>query len=170
MLPIGAVLLPIMFNLLQKTYGIGLEPGQLSAPTGLKIASLAMVMEKGLSALPPGALVASFVAIIFGVVVELLLAFTKRDPAGKDVVRFPWLPIPSALGFALILPPSLSIATAVGSVISASWRKFSGSEKGSYALIAAPIAAGLMAGEAIVGSILLPLLGTLLEFLQPFLS
>jgi hypothetical protein len=35
-----------MFNMLERTYDIGLNPGQLSAPPGLKIAMLAIVMEK----------------------------------------------------------------------------------------------------------------------------
>jgi len=32
--------------MLERTYDIGLNPGQLSVPTGLKIAMLAIVMEK----------------------------------------------------------------------------------------------------------------------------
>jgi hypothetical protein len=47
-IPVGAFLTPWVFDILQRTYGIGLNPGQLSAPTGLKIATLAIVMEKGL--------------------------------------------------------------------------------------------------------------------------
>lgn len=168
-LPIGAILLPITFNLLQRTYGIGLEPGQLSAPTGLKIATLAVVMEKGVSALPPYALEASVVSVIFGCLVELLLFLRRTDAQGQSQQRFPWLPVPSALGFALILPPSLTISMAVGSVISASWRRFSQSNAGNYALYAAPLAAGLIAGEAMVGAILLPVLGVLLEVLRPLL-
>jgi hypothetical protein len=46
--PIGAFLTPFMFDMLERIYGIGLNPGQLSDPTGLKIATLAIVMEKGL--------------------------------------------------------------------------------------------------------------------------
>lgn len=56
--PIACVLVPLMFDLLNHTYGIGTDPGQLAAPTGLKIASLAMVMEKGVAAMPHGALTA----------------------------------------------------------------------------------------------------------------
>jgi uncharacterized oligopeptide transporter (OPT) family protein len=165
-IPIGAFLTPVIFNILNKTYGIGLNPGQLAAPTGLKIATLAIVMEKGLSYLPRGALTASIVAIIIGVLFELLLAVRKKKPNGEEVSRFWWVPIPAALGFALILPPSLNIGVAVGSVISAVWRKFSPKEDGSYMLFAAPLASGLVAGEAIVGSILLPALAMLLGLFQ----
>lgn len=164
-LPIAAVLVPLVFNLMEKTYGIGTDPGQLSAPTGLKIASLAMVMENGAAALPRGAMIASLIAATLGVILELLLAFRKSD--GSQ--RFGWLPIPSAFGFALILPPPLMISMAIGGVISAIWRKFSTSVTGSYQLFGAPIAAGLIAGEAIVGAILIPVLGVLLELLKPYL-
>ncbi|MBN1585375.1 OPT/YSL family transporter [Candidatus Uhrbacteria bacterium] len=163
-IPIGALLTPLVFKLLQHTYGIGLDPGQLAAPTGLKIASLAIVMERGLSALPPGALTASAAAIAVGVLFEILLAVRRRDADGKETGRFGCIPIPSALGFALILPPSLTIGIAVGSVIAAVWRKFcppQPDEGGKYDLYAAPIASGMIAGEAIIGSILLPAIAIL---------
>ena len=163
-IPIGAVLTPIMFNLLQETYGIGLNPGQLSAPTGLKIATLAIVMEQGLSALPRGALTASLIAAIIGVVFELLLAVRKREEDGSESARFWWVPIPSSLGFALILPPPLTIGIAIGSVFGTIWKKLAAPQEGgsSYELFAAPLASGLIAGEAIVASILLPALSALL--------
>lgn len=168
-IPIGALLTPIMFDLLQRTYGIGLNPGQLAAPTGLKIATLAIVMEQGLTALPYGAMTASIVAIVVGILFELLLAIRKRDAKGNETSRFWWVPVPSALGFALILPPVLTIGTAVGSVISAVWRKFAPSQpdgSGKYDLYAAPVASGLIAGEAIIGSILLPALAILMALFK----
>lgn len=163
-IPIGAILTPIMFSMLEKTYGIGLEPGQLAAPTGLKIATLAMVMEKGLSYLPHGALQASIIAIFVGVFFEMLLAFKKTSQEGHETSRFWMVPIPAALGFALILPASLNIGIALGSVISAVWHRFSPGEEGSYGLFAAPFASGLVAGEAMVGSILLPAMAAVMQF------
>ena len=165
-IPIGAILTPFMFNMLERTYGIGLNPGQLAAPTGLKIATLAIVMEKGLSYLPHGALQASIIAIFIGVLFELLLAFKKTNEQGHEVSRFWFVPIPAALGFALILPASLNIGMAVGSVISAVWRKFSPGEGGAFGHYAAPLASGLVAGEAMVGSILLPALAALMELVK----
>ena len=165
-IPVGALLTPLMFSMLQKTYGIGLNPGQLTAPTGLKIATLAIVMEQGLQYLPRGAMNASLIAIVIGVLFELLLAIRKKDSKGNEVSRFWFIPIPSALGFALILPPSLNIGMAVGSVISAIWNKFSTAKDGSFELYAIPLASGLVAGEAMVGSILLPALAMLMEFVQ----
>jgi uncharacterized membrane protein YjgN (DUF898 family) len=164
--PLGALLTPICFNLLQRTYGVGLEPGQLSAPTGLKIATLAIVMEKGITFMPKGALTASIICIIVGIVAELLLSVRRRNDEGKDKSVFWFIPVPAQLGFALILPPSLNIAMAIGSVISAIWRKFSTEEKGSYQQYAAPLASGLIAGEAIMGAIFLPAVILLIEWVK----
>lgn len=165
-IPVGAFLTPFVFDILQRTYGIGLNPGQLSAPTGLKIATLAIVMEKGLGYLPYGALQASIYAIFIGVVFELLLSIRRKNAQGEERALFPWIPIPAAFGFALILPPSLTIATCLGCVVSAVWRKFSVQKDGAFELYAAPIASGLIAGEAMVGSILMPALAMLLEWLK----
>ncbi len=162
-IPIGALLTPIVFNVLQHTYGIGLNPGQLSAPTGLKIATLAIAMERGLGYLPHGALVASKVGIVLGVVFELLLAVQKKDGTGS---RFWFVPIPAALGFALILPASLNIAIALGAVIAAVWRKAAPGPDGNFERYAAPLASGLIAGEAVVGSILMPVLAIVLEIIR----
>jgi uncharacterized oligopeptide transporter (OPT) family protein len=162
-IPIGALLTPIVFNVLQHTYGIGLNPGQLSAPTGLKIATLAIAMERGLGYLPHGALAASKVGIVLGVVFELLLAVRAKDGEGS---RFWFVPIPAALGFALILPPSLNIAIALGAVTAAVWRKAAPGVDGHFERYAAPLASGLIAGEAVVGSILMPALAMLLELIR----
>ena len=162
-IPIGALLTPIVFNVLQHTYGIGLNPGQLSAPTGLKIATLAIAMERGLGYLPHGALTASKVGIALGVVFELLHAVRSKDGRGS---RFWFVPIPAALGFALILPPSLNIAIAIGAVTAAVWRQAAPGAEGSYESYAAPLASGLIAGEAVVGSILMPALAMLLELIR----
>ncbi len=139
-------------------------------------------MEKGISALPHGALTASIVAIFIGVAFELLLSVLVRkrdektnkivvvtDASGRPKQRFWWVPIPSAFGFALILPPSLTLGMAVGSVAAAVWHRFSNAEKGSYALFGEPLAAGFVAGEAIVGAILLPALAVLVEFLKSYI-
>lgn len=164
-LPIGAVLTPIFFKVMVDTYGIGFGPGQLTAPTALKIASLAMVMEKGTSGLPHGALTAAVVAAVIGIGLELLLGMRRKNAAGEEAQWFPWLPVPSAVGFAMILPPSLTVAMAFGSMVSAIWRAFSTKAGGSYALFAAPLASGLLAGESVIGGILLPLLQVLAGYM-----
>ena len=165
-IPIGAILTPLMFNMLERTYGIGLNPGQLAAPTGLKIATLAIVMEKGISYLPYGALQASVIAIFIGVFFELMLSVKRTNELGHEVSRFWFIPIPAALGFALILPASLNIGIACGSMISAIWGRFSPGEEGSFGLYGTPLASGLVAGEAMVGAILLPALAAVMDLLK----
>ena len=175
---IASLLVPVAFNVLVASYGVGLEPGQLSAPTALKISSLALVMEQGLSALPPGALVASAWAGALGVVMELALTVKRRDADGaiylnadgNSEARFGWVPVPSALGFALILPPSLSLSLALGSVLSAAWRRLAPSPAGSFATYAAPVASGGVAGEAIAGGVVIPALALLTGALRGWLG
>ncbi len=162
-LPVSALLLMPVFNLLQKTYGIGTQAGQLSAPTALKIASLAIVMEKGKEALPHGALLAAIIAAVIGIALELLMASRIVGPDGKSRQRFGWVPVPSALGFALILPPPLTIALAIGSVASAGWKKLAPTTGGSHELYCPPIGAGLVAGDAVVAGVLLPLAAVIFE-------
>lgn len=156
-IPIGAFLTPFAFGMMMQTYGIGYDAGQLSAPTSLKIASLAVAMEKGASGLPQGALNASIAAALIGVFLEVLMAFRRKDKDGNEVMRFPWVPVPSMIGFAMILPPSLTIATAAGSVVSAIWRA-SSKKNGSYATYRLPLASGFLAGESIIGGVFLPAL------------
>jgi uncharacterized oligopeptide transporter (OPT) family protein len=87
----------------------------------------------------------------------------KKEGEGS---RFWFVPIPAALGFALILPPSLNIAIALGAVIAAVWRKAAPGDDGSFERYAAPLASGLIAGEAVVGSILMPAVAMLLEVIR----
>ena len=59
------------------SYGIGLETGQLSAPTALKIAAMAIVMEQGASALPHGAVQASIVGAVIGIAFVAMIEWIK---------------------------------------------------------------------------------------------
>lgn len=145
-LPIGAIIVPLAFQAMVDTYGIGFEQGQLSAPTGLKIASVAIVMAKGVSALPAGALAWSAIALVFGVGCELLAP------------RFRWLPNTAAFGFALILPTTLSLGLATGSIAAAVWRHF---KPETHAKFCDVTGAGILAGESLVGGVLIPALAVL---------
>lgn len=177
-IPVGAFLLAPSVNMLISHYGFGGDNG-LAAPTGLKIASLAMVMEQGIAALPRGALTASIIAAALGIVLELLTMVRVPVPASepneqhanapaRTRQRFWWVPIPSVVGFAFILPPGLTIPMAFGSVIAAVWRRFSPSPNGSFTAYVAPMAGGFIAGEAIIAAVLLPILGTIMELLKEF--
>ena len=75
-------------------------------------------------------------------------------------------PIPAALGFALILPASFNIAIAFESVFAFIWNRLSPGEGKSFDIYATSVASGLIAGEAMVGSLLFLALAALIEFIR----
>lgn len=149
---IGAVSVAIMFPLLVHKYGIG-GSGQLSAPTGLKLANVAVLINQGIDAFPKGALPASLIALILGISLEVL-----REIRVKGQAVFLWLPNAAALGFGLILPPSISIMMGLGSVFSFVWSKYA---KESFDRYRTTVAAGLVVGEAVIAGLVLPVLAAM---------
>jgi uncharacterized oligopeptide transporter (OPT) family protein len=149
---IGALSVAVMFPLLVHKYGIG-GSGQLSAPTGLKLANVAVLINKGIDAFPRGALQAALIAVVLGVVIEVL-----REIRVKDRSIFFWLPNAAALGFGLILPPSISMMMGAGAIFSYGWSKYS---KESYERYHTTVAAGLVVGEAVIAGLVLPVLAAL---------
>lgn len=149
---IGALSVAIMFPLLVQKYGIG-GSGTLSAPTGLKLANVAVLINEGLSAFPKGALAASVIALVSGVALEFL-----REVRVQERAIFFWLPSASAVGFGLILPPSISIMMGLGAVFAYVWSKYS---KESFDRYRTTVAAGLVVGEAVIAGLVLPVLAAL---------
>jgi uncharacterized oligopeptide transporter (OPT) family protein len=147
--PIGAAAVAIMYPLLVKRYGLGGEG--LSAPTGIKLANMAVLLSKGFSALPRYALTAMIIASIAGIVVEIL-----RDKFDAGWVN--WIPSIGAFGFALILPGELNIPMGLGAVAGFIWMKTS---RGSYERYAITVASGFIAGEAVLGGLVLPVLAAM---------
>jgi len=163
-IPVAAIGLYLGFDLMVQQYGFG--GAGLSAPTGLKFASLAVVLEKGVSALPPYALSASIVGIVVGVVFEVLSFMKKRSHDGNESAMFPWIPSVTALCFALILPPFLSLPIALGSICGAIWKKMN---QVSYHANNDSVAAGFLAGDAIVAGIFIPLVFALMQYVMKML-
>jgi uncharacterized oligopeptide transporter (OPT) family protein len=149
---IGALSVAIMFPLLVHKYGIG-GSGTLSAPTGLKLANVAVLINEGLSAFPKGALQASVIAMISGVAIEFM-----REIRVQDRLIFFWLPSASAIGFGLILPPSISIMIGLGAIFAYIWEKYS---KDSFDKYRTTVAAGLVVGEAVIAGLVLPICAAL---------
>jgi uncharacterized oligopeptide transporter (OPT) family protein len=144
--PIGAAAVSLMYPLLVEHYGLG--PGGLTAPTGLKMANMAVLLTKGWSALPGGALQAAAVAAVLGSVLAVLSA--RRD--------WVWLPSAAGLGFGLILPGVLTIPMAIGAILGWVWERRS---PGTFRDYRFTLAAGLVAGDALVSGVILPILASL---------
>lgn len=142
-IPIGAAAVAIMYPLLIRHYGLG--GNGLAAPTGLKLANMAVLMSKGISAFPPGALLWTVIAAMAGVVMTV----------AKDKTGWPWIPSAAGFGFALILPGTLNIPIAFGAVVAWIWSK---TRPESYERSCITVASGFIGGEALVAGLILPIL------------
>jgi len=141
--PIGAGAVAIMYPILIGHYGLGGDG--LAAPTGLKLANMAVLMSKGISAFPPGALFWTVIAAVAGVLLALL----------RDRYRMRWLPSAAGFGFALILPGTLNLPIALGALIGWAWQKYS---PDSYERNYVTVASGFIGGEALIAGLILPIL------------
>lgn len=141
-IPIGAASVAIMYPILVQRYGLG---EGLTAPTGLKLANMAVLMSKGLSAFPPGALAWTVVAAIVGVFLTL----------GKSIGKQAWLPSAAAFGFALILPGLLNVPIALGAICGWWWKKVAPEHYDRHRIT---LASGFIGGEALIAGLLLPIL------------
>lgn len=144
--PIGAAAVAIMYPLLVQTYGLG---EGLTAPTGLKIANMSVLLSKGFDALPRGCLTWTLIAAVWGVASAIAEEKTKWAQ---------YLPSAAAFGFALILPGTLNLPQGLGGVAGWMWSRRwpMGYEK--YAIT---VASGLIAGEALLGGVVMPVWLTL---------
>jgi uncharacterized oligopeptide transporter (OPT) family protein len=142
-IPIGAAAVAIMYPLLVTRYGLG--GNGLAAPTGLKLANMAVLMSKGISAFPPGALLWTVIAGIAGVAMTLL----------KDKLNWTGIPSAAGFGFALILPGTLNIPVALGAVMAWAWDR---ANPKSSADNCVTLASGFIGGEALVAGLILPVL------------
>ncbi len=117
-----------------------LTSGRWPAPAARIWASVSEVVARGLSAIPPSALWASAVAAL---VVIALLEVERRRPAWR-----PWIPSATGLGLAFVLPASSSLAFFAGGAWAA-WTLRR--DPSSMITRAVPIAAGLIAGQSLMG-------------------
>ena len=147
--PIGAAAVAIMYPFLVSRYGLGAEG--LAAPTGLKIANMAVLLSRGFEALPRYALEATVAATILGVVVTAV-----RETSHARWTH--WIPSIGALGFALILPGELNIPIALGGVAGWIWMHVS---RSTYQQHAITVASGMIVGEALLGGLAIPVLAAL---------
>jgi uncharacterized oligopeptide transporter (OPT) family protein len=147
--PIGAAAVAIMYPLLVDKYHLGGDG--LTAPTGIKLANMAVLLSLGFGALPQYA----FEATIGGIVAGIAIAIVREKSRGAWVG---WIPSVAAFGFALILPGDLNISIAVGGIAGWVWMNLS---RRTYDQYAVTVASGMIAGEALLGGLILPVLAAL---------
>ena len=136
--PIGALAVSYMYPVLRGAYGIGGEHG-LTSPISAKWAGFAEFLSGGFKALPPGATTALIVAAILGVVLTVLEQRSK------------WVPSPTAVGIAMLVPGATVVTMLIGGLADLVWRRGNPRQADAYSI---PLASGLIAGEAILAVIL----------------
>jgi uncharacterized oligopeptide transporter (OPT) family protein len=141
--PIGAAAVSWMYPLLRDTYGIVGDSAGLASPTSRRWAGFAEILSQGVSALPPGAVEALAIATVLGVVIAVLESRGVR-----------WVPSPTGMGIAMLVPASVIFVMFLGGVVEAVWKRTS---RASCDLYMTPLASGLIAGEALV-AVVVPLL------------
>jgi uncharacterized oligopeptide transporter (OPT) family protein len=134
----AAVVVPTYFALV-KVYGIGTD--MMPAPSALTWKATAEAVRGGLAALPPRAAMAGSVGLCCGVVLALL---------GRSRLA-PLMPSPAAMGIAMLMPASLSVAAVVGALVAtAVGRMRVGVDESSMT----SLAAGGIAGESVMGVVI----------------
>ena len=121
----------------------------MPAPTALKITNMAVLLSQGIDALPPGALLWTVIASVAGILITIV----------KEYTHWSWLPSPTGLGLGLIIPGLTIIPMALGGIIAWVWEK---SAKESYDRYFVTIASGLIAGEALLAGVVVPILAAIL--------
>lgn len=112
-----------------------------AAPAVAQWKAVAEVFSEGLSAMPQGALDAFLVAGAIGIVLALAEKLTS-----KEVAR--WIPSPSAMGLALVIPVYYSISFFIGGLLFVVAKRFAESWTARFAIV---LAAGIIAGESLAG-------------------
>lgn len=111
------------------------------APSCVVWAGVSQAFSNGLGALHPTSKPAIAAATLLGVTLALLERFAPRP------LR-PWLPSPSGLGIAMVIPASNSIAMFLGAAV-AEWLRRRRPVLAERTVV--PVASGLIAGESLMG-------------------
>jgi len=141
--PVGAAAVAIVYPLLRDTYGIGGEHG-LQSPISQRFAGFGRILSQGVDALPPGAVVALAIGVVFGIVLTLLEG-TKFHGV---------VPSPTGIGIGMLVPGSAVVSMFLGAVIAEIW-KWARPKQANQNLI--PLASGFIAGEALI-AVIIPIL------------
>jgi hypothetical protein len=123
-----------------KGWDQGVTGAGVASPLGVAWASSAELFARGPGALPAACIVATALAAVLGTVLALLAhRFGAKAPS------------PAALGVGMLLAPVTVAPLVLGSVVGYAWAKLARRGEAAHRL---PVAAGLVAGDAIVASAL----------------
>jgi len=143
--PIGAAAVAVMYPRLTRVYEIG---NTLAAPTAVKIANMAVLLSQGIDAFPRGALTWTIIASMAGVLITVVKEYTHTS----------WLPSPTGLGLGLIIPGVTIVPFALGGILGWVWEHTS---KENYDRYYVTVASGLIAGEALLAGVVVPVLAAI---------
>jgi uncharacterized oligopeptide transporter (OPT) family protein len=129
-----------MYPVLTERYPLG---EQLTTPTGVKIANMAVLLSQGWGALPRGAVLWTVIASVVGILIPIIQQFGRIE----------WLPSAGGFGLGLILPGTLIVPMAIGGILGWLWAR---QHQPSYDRYAITIASGFIAGEALLGGLVIP--------------
>jgi len=152
--PVGALALAFMYPHLKETYGIGGDKG-LSSPISTRWVGFAKIVTRELSG--PGSADAEAAArvhwmtmsFVVGALIGIVLTVLEQRPSWRNFV-----PSPTGMGTGMIIPAFAVTTMFLGALADWFWRKGSPEPHKRYSV---PVAAGFIAGEALV-AVVIPLL------------
>ncbi|OJT18856.1 hypothetical protein BO221_39785 [Archangium sp. Cb G35] len=143
----SALIVPVFYLLVPDVSAISEE--RFPAPSGFIVAGVARVLSSGLGGLPEVSRWSALVGALLGVGLVLLERF-----APERARRF--IPSPTGLGIAFVLPASTSLSIFLGSVAAALLARARPTLADG---VTVPLASGLIAGESLVSLAILLVLG-----------
>jgi uncharacterized oligopeptide transporter (OPT) family protein len=155
--PVGALALAFMYPLLRDTYGIIGENAQLLSPTSQRWVGFAKLVTQELTgpaaANPEVAARVSWMinSLFVGAAIGVALTFLEQKQKWR-----PYVPSPTGMGIAMLIPVNAVTMIFLGALGDTIWAKASPEKRERYSV---PVAAGLIAGEALV-AVVIPLLVT----------
>ena len=145
---LGALIVVPVYLVIVKAYGIATE--SLPSPSAISWRATAEAVRGGLGALPRHGLLAGALGLGVGVALSLL-----GRAAGPKLGRF--VPSPAAMGIAMIMPASLSVAALSGALAVYVIRRLRPSLDEASVM---SLAAGGIAGESLMGVVIAILVAT----------
>jgi len=136
------VVVPAFWLIIPDPAMLGTE--EWPAPACLVWAGVSKAFSEGLGGMPVGTASATLAGFILGIALALAERFAPRK-------AIPFIPSPSGLGIALVIPASNAIAIFIGSALAAIFRKI---RPMLHESVTIPVASGFIAGESLMGIVI----------------